>query len=135
MPQQNEEGKLMSAFHMSLHLGSLSRVCVKIIHRRPKLFGNIQYKHCLTCGLAGLGAKTGRSPKDKRVVREPESEADIWWSDGTNGSPNFEMDDRWEALFDRLSVISSWLPYARQLSFAKQHTFSRTQKLNMARLS
>ena len=40
------------------------------------------------------GAKTGRSPKDKRVVRDPESEADIWWSDGTNGSPNYEMDDR-----------------------------------------
>ncbi|GAB4822262.1 hypothetical protein N2152v2_009308 [Parachlorella kessleri] len=37
------------------------------------------------------GAKTGRSPKDKRVVREPESEADIWWGEG---SPNYEMDER-----------------------------------------
>lgn len=27
-------------------------------------------------------------------MREPESEEDIWWSDGSNGSPNFEMDDR-----------------------------------------
>lgn len=25
------------------------------------------------------GAKTGRSPKDKRVVRNPESENDVWW--------------------------------------------------------
>src|ERR1700746_3262864 len=25
------------------------------------------------------GAKTGRSPKDKRVVKHPESEADVWW--------------------------------------------------------
>ncbi|KAL4443900.1 hypothetical protein ABPG75_011637 [Micractinium tetrahymenae] len=37
------------------------------------------------------GAKTGRSPKDKRVVREPGSEADIWWG---AGSPNYEMDER-----------------------------------------
>jgi ATP-dependent phosphoenolpyruvate carboxykinase len=25
------------------------------------------------------GAKTGRSPLDKRVVKEPGSEKDIWW--------------------------------------------------------
>ena len=25
------------------------------------------------------GAKTGRSPKDKQVVRHPESERDVWW--------------------------------------------------------
>ncbi|MFQ5740494.1 MAG: phosphoenolpyruvate carboxykinase (ATP) [Acidobacteriota bacterium] len=25
------------------------------------------------------GAKTGRSPEDKRIVREPASESDIWW--------------------------------------------------------
>lgn len=25
------------------------------------------------------GAKTGRSPLDKRVVKEPSSEKDIWW--------------------------------------------------------
>jgi ATP-dependent phosphoenolpyruvate carboxykinase len=28
------------------------------------------------------------------VVREPDSQNDIWWADGNNGSPNFEMDDR-----------------------------------------
>jgi len=37
------------------------------------------------------GAKTGRSPKDKRVVREPETEGRIWWGEG---SPNLEMDER-----------------------------------------
>eukprot|EP00271_Cylindrocystis_brebissonii_P010168 TRINITY_DN26275_c0_g1_i1.p1 TRINITY_DN26275_c0_g1~~TRINITY_DN26275_c0_g1_i1.p1 ORF type:complete len:661 (+),score=138.44 TRINITY_DN26275_c0_g1_i1:281-2263(+) len=36
------------------------------------------------------GAKTGRSPKDKRVVREATSENDLWWG---KGSPNIEMDD------------------------------------------
>jgi phosphoenolpyruvate carboxykinase (ATP) len=25
------------------------------------------------------GAKTGRSPLDKRIVQEPSSEKDIWW--------------------------------------------------------
>lgn len=29
--------------------------------------------------VAYSGAKTGRSPKDKRVVRHPDSERDIWW--------------------------------------------------------
>lgn len=29
--------------------------------------------------IAYSGAKTGRSPKDKRIVRHPESERDVWW--------------------------------------------------------
>ncbi|XP_047315454.1 phosphoenolpyruvate carboxykinase (ATP) 1-like [Impatiens glandulifera] len=36
------------------------------------------------------GAKTGRSPKDKRVVRDETSENDLWWG---KGSPNIEMDE------------------------------------------
>jgi len=31
--------------------------------------------------IAYSGEKTGRSPKDKRVVKNPESENDIWWGD------------------------------------------------------
>ena len=34
------------------------------------------------------GAKTGRSPKDKHIVRAPESEADVWW-----GPVNNPIDD------------------------------------------
>jgi phosphoenolpyruvate carboxykinase (ATP) len=37
--------------------------------------------------VAYSGTKTGRSPKDKRVVRHPESEADVWW-----GSVNIPLD-------------------------------------------
>lgn len=37
------------------------------------------------------GAKTGRSPRDKRIVREASSEGDVWWGEG---SPNYEMDER-----------------------------------------
>src|SRR6187455_3441632 len=29
--------------------------------------------------VAYSGAKTGRSPKDKRVVEHPESKAEVWW--------------------------------------------------------
>ncbi|KAK3004068.1 hypothetical protein RJ639_018599 [Escallonia herrerae] len=36
------------------------------------------------------GAKTGRSPKDKRVVRDESTEHDLWWG---KGSPNIEMDE------------------------------------------
>jgi phosphoenolpyruvate carboxykinase (ATP) len=37
--------------------------------------------------VAYSGVKTGRSPKDKRVVKHPSSEADIWW-----GSVNIPLD-------------------------------------------
>ncbi len=37
--------------------------------------------------VAYSGEKTGRSPKDKRVVRAPDSEKDIWW-----GSVNIPLD-------------------------------------------
>lgn len=35
------------------------------------------------------GQKTGRSPKDKRIVCEPTTEKDIWW-----GPVNYKMDDK-----------------------------------------
>ncbi len=31
--------------------------------------------------LSGSGSKTGRSPKDKRIVEDPTSKDDIWWGD------------------------------------------------------
>ena len=37
--------------------------------------------------VAYSGAKTGRSPKDKRVVRNPASETDVWW-----GTVNVPLD-------------------------------------------
>jgi len=37
--------------------------------------------------VAYSGRKTGRSPKDKRIVRSPESEANIWW-----GAVNIPLD-------------------------------------------
>src|SRR3954468_14385815 len=37
--------------------------------------------------VAYSGAKTGRSPKDKRVVKDPASEKDVWW-----GNVNIPLD-------------------------------------------
>ncbi|MEM7577996.1 MAG: phosphoenolpyruvate carboxykinase (ATP) [Planctomycetota bacterium] len=39
--------------------------------------------------IAYSGDKTGRSPKDKRLVRHPDSEKDVWW-----GNVNMEIDER-----------------------------------------
>ena len=39
------------------------------------------------------GKKTGRSPKDKRIVYEETSKDDIWW-----GSVNIKMDERKQPL-------------------------------------
>jgi phosphoenolpyruvate carboxykinase (ATP) len=39
--------------------------------------------------IAYSGAKTGRSPQDKRVVRQPDSGDDVWW-----GPINMEIDER-----------------------------------------
>lgn len=37
------------------------------------------------------GAKTGRSPRDKRVVKDETTEDELWWG---KGSPNIEMDEQ-----------------------------------------
>ncbi|XP_030947298.1 phosphoenolpyruvate carboxykinase (ATP)-like [Quercus lobata] len=36
------------------------------------------------------GAKTGRSPRDRRVVKDETTEDELWWG---KGSPNIEMDE------------------------------------------
>ena len=73
------------------------------------------------------GAKTGRSPRDKRVVREPDTEKDIWWAKDSSGSPNYEMDEHTFILnreravdylntLDRLYVVdgfAGWHPDSR----------------------
>ena len=38
-----------------------------------------------------LALLPGMPCRDKRVVKEPETEQDIWWS---RGSPNYEMDEK-----------------------------------------
>jgi hypothetical protein len=60
------------------------------------------------------GVKTGRSPKDKRVVKEPATEREVWWAGPNSGSPNFEMDERWVRVggWVRLLVAASGAGFA-----------------------
>lgn len=55
------------------------------------------------------GKKTGRSPKDKRIVFEETSKDDIWW-----GPVNIKMDEREFLCFGfstlrRKGVLTLWL--------------------------
>jgi phosphoenolpyruvate carboxykinase (ATP) len=45
------------------------------------------------------GAKTGRSPKDKRIVEQPESSGDIWW-----GTVNIKLCDHSFAALRKLAI-------------------------------
>lgn len=44
------------------------------------------------------GKKTGRSPKDKRIVYEETSRDDIWW-----GSVNIKIDERTSCVWPKIS--------------------------------
>lgn len=85
-----------------LHQSPTSDVGLKPVTVYHNLSAAELYEHALkyepgthivsTGALATMsGAKTGRSPKDKRVVKEPSTEGNIWWGEG---SPNYEMDEQ-----------------------------------------
>jgi phosphoenolpyruvate carboxykinase (ATP) len=72
--------------------------------------------------VAYSGNKTGRSPKDKRIVRQPPSEDDIWW-----GPVNFPLDamsfkiNRQRALDylasrDRIYVVDGYAGWIRKIA-------------------
>ena len=49
------------------------------------------------------GKKTGRSPKDKRIVYEDTSKDDIWW-----GSVNIKMDERMSCYVNQSPACPSY---------------------------
>ncbi len=70
---------------------------VETVHRNASVAALYQYafRHGKEAALSDIGAliaysgdKTGRSPKDKRIVRHPDSEGDVWW-----GPVNIELDE------------------------------------------
>src|SRR6476646_9558239 len=82
----------MSSFDLSKH-----ELTAKEIYRN--LPPSVLYEHAIRYDkeatiaengalVAYSGEKTGRSPKDKRVVKNPASEKDVWW-----GSVNVPIDD------------------------------------------
>ena len=58
------------------------------------------------------GRFTGRSPKDKHIVREPQSEGRVWWG-GNNAISEEHFDGIREKITDYLSgqdlyVVDAW---------------------------
>lgn len=82
----------MSSFSLAAH-----GITVTDIHRNlapPKLYAEAIREDADSvisdsgALIAYSGAKTGRSPKDKRVVKHPTSEKDVWW-----GAVNIPIDE------------------------------------------
>src|SRR3954470_15153990 len=77
------EGVLMPTFTLDQHQLTVADV----YHNLPP---SLLYEHAIRYDkgasiaengslVAYPGEKTGRSPKDKRVVKHPDSEGDVWW--------------------------------------------------------
>lgn len=134
-------------------LMKITVICIVLVHIwLDSILQALQYEpgsHLVASGaLATLsGAKTGRCPKDKRVVKEETSEADIWWSDGKNGSPNYEMDARtfllnreravdYLNMLDRIYVFdgfAGWEPEVKSVLFLPRIAFFwSTKNTNLA---
>lgn len=83
---------MSSSFELCAHGITVKRV---LRNPSPALLYEEAIRHDVGTTIADSGAliaysgeKTGRSPKDKRVVRHPQSEGNIWW-----GPVNFPLDE------------------------------------------
>ncbi|HWL07560.1 MAG TPA: phosphoenolpyruvate carboxykinase (ATP), partial [Planctomicrobium sp.] len=83
----------MTDFNLSGH-----GLSVKLIRRNPSpaILYEDSIRHEPLAAISDRGAliahsgeKTGRSPKDKRIVRHADSEGDVWW-----GPVNFPLNER-----------------------------------------
>ena len=61
----------------------------------------------------------GRTPKDKRVVKDPDTQADVWWG---GSSPNFPMEEH-EFLINRQRTVDflNFVEQARPTTPAGSH--------------
>ncbi|KAJ6335404.1 hypothetical protein OIU78_012102, partial [Salix suchowensis] len=100
-PSRKGEGQQISHHHHYTPTISISDSALKLTHYLYNLSPAELYEQAIKTekgsfiassgALATLsGAKTGRSPRDKRVVRDETTEDDLWWG---KGSPNIEMDE------------------------------------------
>lgn len=99
--KKNEAKVVPPAAEPKLELKSVSDSSLKFTHVLYNLSPAELYEQAIkyekgsfitsSGALATLsGAKTGRSPRDKRIVKEDSSANDLWWG---KGSPNIEMDE------------------------------------------
>ena len=96
-PKKSAIAKMNSAVHPSFSLSAHGLTVGEVWHNLPP---SVLYEHAIRFEkdasiaengalVAYSGIKTGRSPKDKRVVENPASKGDIWW-----GSVNIPCDER-----------------------------------------
>jgi phosphoenolpyruvate carboxykinase (ATP) len=82
----------MNTVDLSMHGITVNEV-FRNLHPAKLYEEAIRYEPTTCISTAGAliaysGAKTGRSPKDKRIVKHPDSEKDVWW-----GPVNLPMDE------------------------------------------
>jgi len=82
----------MNTVDLSMH-GITVKEVFRNLHPAKLYEEAIRYEPTTCISSAGAliaysGAKTGRSPKDKRIVKHPDSEKDVWW-----GAVNLPMDE------------------------------------------
>lgn len=68
---------------MTIHADAIA--CVLCVHLYSLLVSPALFSPALRCGVLLPHCS------DKRVVREPDTEKDVWWG---AGSPNYEMDEK-----------------------------------------
>ncbi|KAJ6730253.1 PHOSPHOENOLPYRUVATE CARBOXYKINASE [ATP] PROTEIN [Salix viminalis] len=100
-PSRKGEGQQISQHHHYTPTISISDSALKLTHYLYNLSPAELYEQAIKTEKGSFiassgalvtlsGAKTGRSPRDKRVVRDETTEDDLWWG---KGSPNIEMDE------------------------------------------
>jgi ATP-dependent phosphoenolpyruvate carboxykinase len=82
---------LMTSFDLSMH-GITAKTILRNVAPSKLYEEAIRYEPGTTISDTGAliaysGDKTGRSPQDKRLVKHPDSEENIWW-----GPVNFPLD-------------------------------------------
>src|SRR5512134_1400027 len=89
VPSETNVSQPFDLMQYGIHVKDIRRNLSRAALYKEAIRGDVQ------CDIADSGAliafsgdKTGRSPKDKRVVEHPDSKADVWW-----GSVNVPIDE------------------------------------------
>ena len=67
--------------HVLVRHENFSNILLSLLLTTHGEFDSCTSWSCLGALATNSGKKTGRSPKDKRVVESPESADEIWWGD------------------------------------------------------
>src|SRR5947209_5797083 len=83
LPKGRRRGPRMAAFSLKeydLHVAEVYRNPVPALLYEHAIRFDLREKIARGGALVAYsGAKTGRSPRDKRIVQDPATERDVWW--------------------------------------------------------